>query len=192
MKRVLRPYQQLDNLSKIMWKGKQIRLFLFGDYDFLLKVLAFLEPSQSTLVYGALLPKHKTESPQPAAATPSKDTQQNQSRLQKVQTPREGEKICPRFQQCLSRAYVWHGASTRVITLCAHYAGYCQKASYTATAGLPLLIKKFAWHWLKNYTVTLRTIVPLGVRSTSWSPQKKINKKNKNLNPSFSLLKSSQ
>ena len=39
LERILLPYkQQLDNLSKMTWKGNQIKVFLFGDYDFLLKV----------------------------------------------------------------------------------------------------------------------------------------------------------
>ena len=39
MKHVLDPYRrQFQNLERVTWKGKRIRLFLFGDYDFLLKV----------------------------------------------------------------------------------------------------------------------------------------------------------
>ena len=38
--------QQLDDLSKMTWKENQIRLFLFGDCDFLLKVFS-ISGSQS-------------------------------------------------------------------------------------------------------------------------------------------------
>ena len=39
LKKVLKPYrQQVTNLQQMEWKGKRIRVFLFGDYDFLLKI----------------------------------------------------------------------------------------------------------------------------------------------------------
>ena len=48
LKRLLMPYkQQVTNLQKSHWKGKQIRVFLFGDYDFLVKIYGLSGP-QST------------------------------------------------------------------------------------------------------------------------------------------------
>ena len=39
LQEVLRPYkEQVSALQNMQWKGKNIRLFLFGDYDFLLKL----------------------------------------------------------------------------------------------------------------------------------------------------------
>lgn len=39
LKNVLKPYKkQIKDLQNTQWQGKQIRVFLFGDYDFLLKI----------------------------------------------------------------------------------------------------------------------------------------------------------
>ena len=39
LKKVLKPYKkQIKDLQNTQWQGKQIRVFLFGDYDFLLKI----------------------------------------------------------------------------------------------------------------------------------------------------------
>ena len=39
LKIILKPYrEQISNLEKTSWKGKRIHVFLFGDYDFELKV----------------------------------------------------------------------------------------------------------------------------------------------------------
>ena len=39
LKNVLKPYKkQIKDLQNTQWQGQQIRVFLFGDYDFLLKI----------------------------------------------------------------------------------------------------------------------------------------------------------
>ena len=38
LRRILSPYKdQIETLKIMQWDGKRVRLFLFGDYDFLLK-----------------------------------------------------------------------------------------------------------------------------------------------------------
>jgi hypothetical protein len=60
LKQLLEAYgKQIDRLQKMTLRGRTIRVFVFGDYDFLLKVYECRDHKACTPAFGARQPKPK-------------------------------------------------------------------------------------------------------------------------------------
>lgn len=140
---------------------------------FFWKFSSFLESSQPTFVYGALLPTHiyrKTPTSGHNSlnrhSTTSMQITENSNAEGKTKDSPVLSTMCV---MCLCLTWCQLKCRHPICTLCWVLSrGIIQCCRMTAT----LLIKKSAWHWLQNYTVISRTVVPLGITSTSKSTEK--------------------